>query len=668
MEIILKNENPKIQSVIKELLQELVQKKSKNPLTLYVVQDKEKGFLIELQTEVITIHYHKNYDFARALLKLLDSDVAALYNKDPMMEITQDLYVVSEACAFEDFGMMVDCSRNAVPKVDTIKKQIRLLALMGYQFIGLYVEDTIKVEGEPYFGYGRGAYTPEEIKEISRYAAIFDMQVRPYIQTLAHFNQIKRYEAYQEFMDFDDILLVEDEKTYAFLEHIIKTVSTCFSGKIINIGMDEAHMIGLGKYLDLHGYQNRVEIMKKHLNRVLSICDKYGLQAQMWSDMFFKLIFGGNYYVDQEKSMEEEIKKLSLPKNLQLVYWDYYSCDENRYDSMLKKHLLLSKNAGFAGGAWKWTGFTPHNEYSIQTSKAALEACMKNKIKSVVITAWGDNGAESSLFSILPALFFDAKVAYGNHMSNEVFEKMTGMKFLDFMKIDKVNPYGVEKQKHNNAGKYYLYNDPFLGTFDSAIMENPKDYYKDVKIQLEKRCKNKSYGYLFQTQMQLCKVLEIKADLGIEIQKAYLLEKEQKELHGKKQNKHKKAEKIANQKIQTEVVQVTDAQSVLSLEMIYQTIIPHLLADLSELYEDFFAQWHRENKSFGFEIQTIRFGGLEKRLKDIAKILEQYHKGEISIIEELEEEKLPFAYFSNDEKESLSYNLWSDIVSAGVIG
>lgn len=60
--------------------------------------------------------------------------------------------------------------------------------------------------------------------------------------------------------------------------------------------MDEAHMVGLGKYLDQHGYRNRQEIMQRHLEMVLSICKQYGFTVQMWSDMFFRLAFHGAYY------------------------------------------------------------------------------------------------------------------------------------------------------------------------------------------------------------------------------------------------------------------------------------------------------------------------------------------------------------------------------------
>ena len=53
--------------------------------------------------------------------------------------------------------------------------------------------------------------------------------------------------------------------------------------------MDEAFMLGLGKYLTEHGYQNRLEIMNQHLQTVREIASKYNFELQMWSDMFFRL-------------------------------------------------------------------------------------------------------------------------------------------------------------------------------------------------------------------------------------------------------------------------------------------------------------------------------------------------------------------------------------------
>lgn len=49
---------------------------------------------------------------------------------------------------------MLDCSRNAVPRVESVKRLLRILARMGYRTLQLYMEDVFILEDYPYFGYG----------------------------------------------------------------------------------------------------------------------------------------------------------------------------------------------------------------------------------------------------------------------------------------------------------------------------------------------------------------------------------------------------------------------------------------------------------------------------------------------------------------------------------
>ena len=44
----------------------------------------------------------------------------------------------------------------------------------------------------------------------------------------------------------------------------------------------------------------------------------------------------------------------TIPEELQIVYWDYYSTEEKRYHDNFEKQLPISRRLGFAGGAWKW--------------------------------------------------------------------------------------------------------------------------------------------------------------------------------------------------------------------------------------------------------------------------------------------------------------------------
>ena len=139
---------------------------------------------------------------------------------------------------------------------------------------------------------------------------------------------------------------------------------------------------------------------------------------------------------------------------------------------MIKAHKKFNNNIWFAGGLWSWTGYAPHNKYSIRNTKAAIKACNKNGVENIFFTMWGDNGGECSYFSLLPALCYAAEIARGNSDLNSIkakFKQVTGCEFDKFIMVDLPNVIGKSKQPNiNNPSKYMLYNDLFLGLYDST--------------------------------------------------------------------------------------------------------------------------------------------------------------------------------------------------------
>ena len=273
---------------------------------------------------------------------------------------------------FETLAVMIDCSRNAVMTVSALKKLIRYLAVFGYNQLELYVEDTYELKGEPYFGYLRGRYTQEEIREIDDYANAFGIEVVPCIQTLAHLNSIFRWKPYAAINDCNDILMVGEDATYDLLDKMVSQISSCVRSKKINIGFDEAHMVGLGKYFDKHGYRDRYELLFEHLRKVIAITNKYGLKPIMWSDMFFKLLGDGFYYTDLP--ITQEVID-GVPEEVALCYWHYYNNDKKGYDRMMARHKQFKNEIWFAGGTIAWQGFSPMNAFVEGVIDASVASC-----------------------------------------------------------------------------------------------------------------------------------------------------------------------------------------------------------------------------------------------------------------------------------------------------
>jgi len=526
---------------------------------------------------------------------------------------------------FNHLGVMLDCSRNAVMNVKSVKKYVDLLQRLGYNTLMLYTEDTYEVDNQPYFGYLRGRYSQNELKEIDAYAKDRGVELIPCIQTLAHLNAIVRWKTYRPYVDVNDILLCEDPGTYALIEDIFSTLEKCFTSRLVNIGMDEAHMVGLGKYLDQHGYQNRFEILLKHLKKVCEIAEKHGFKPLMWSDMFFRLANGGKYTCGN--TFDSSVIDL-VPENVGLIYWDYYSKEKSHYDAMIQAHRQFKNETWFAGGLWTWTGFTPKNAFTLDTIDAAVPSLIENGIQDVFFTLWGDDGGECSQFAILPSLYYAAQMAKGNRDKAAIkagFEKEFGIAFDDFMLLDLPETSKDDPALAVNPEKYMFYNDPFNGIFDCTVTENYVPGYQLCGEKLSALAAHPEYGYLFESAEKLCAFLQLKTTIGKRTRGVY---------------KNGSSEELA--------VLIQDYEKLLVL--------------LEQFYQAHRKTWFLERKASGFDVQDIRMGGLKQRIVSCRERLVAFAKGEISVIEELEEDILP-----EFPEKNLRHNNWASQASVNVM-
>ncbi len=537
---------------------------------------------------------------------------------------------------FRRFGTMIDCSRNAVMTVESVKKWIDITSDIGYNTVMLYMEDTYEIEGEPYFGHYRGRYSAAELREIDDYAALKGMEFIPCIQTLAHLNGIFHWAEYKNrIWDCTDILLADEEATYKLIDKMFDTFSKNLRTKTINIGMDEAHFLGLGKYLDKYGFKERTKILTKHLKVVSDIARKYNFELLMWGDMFVRLANGGEYYVTDFKAPDEV--KNSIPDNVNIIYWDYYALDKEKYDNMIKAHASIKENVWFAGGLWNWGSFVPQNVFSIEANRSALSACIENGVKDVFLTLWGDDGAECSPFSVLPALYHASQIACGVSDENAIkqgFKEKFGIAFDDFMLLDlpgtpsKAGDLKSDKDLRNPE-KYMLYCDCFIGQYDYCVKGGGGEQYKECSQKLRKLEDNKDFGYLFSKERVLCELLSVKYEIGVRTRKAYL-------------------EK--------------------NIDLLKSIIYDYdkIIILIEEYHKTFKQQWLKDNKPYGFEIQDTRLGGVSFRVRSCKERLQEYIYGKTDRIEELEQAVLNLNGSDSDNTEPVFSTSWFHAVSANV--
>ncbi|WP_052360632.1 beta-N-acetylhexosaminidase [Oceanobacillus manasiensis] len=604
------------------LLEEILQISSHS--SGFPIEVKQRQGPIELGCDETKgyIFYDKKTHFFRALGKWLEAFQ------------TEESFHLVETPQFEKNGAMIDASRNAVPTVEGVKMLLRRMAVMGLNVLMVYTEDTFSVKDFPYFGYMRGKYTQQELCAMDDVAFCLGIEMVPCIQTLAHLTEALKWNYAEELRDTEDILLVGSEKTYQFLDALIESASSPFRTNRIHIGMDEAHQLGRGNYLEHNPYTDTFSIMKEHVNQVTEITDKYGLEPMYWSDMYFKLGSKEQNYYDLNSVVPKEIAS-EIPNQASLVYWDYYHSDKDFYRQFIKKHQDLKRGLIFAGGVWTWNGIAPNYGKTFSTTEAALSACKEAGVKEVFATFWGDNGAETPTFSGLLGLQLYAEHGYQQEVDEEVLRKRfafcTGGNMDDFLllsQFDETPGVGENNLETSQPSKFMLWQDPLLGLFDENIKGLPMaKHYTTLYEKLKQVQQATLWQPIFTYYTQLANVLSTKSELGIKIKQAY----EEKNI----------------------------------------TKIHHAIDDMTQLKRevDTLRTFHREmwfwtNKAFGWEVLDIRYGGVIVRLESSIHRLKQWLDGEVETLEELHEERLYHdAPFSMPDRQ-LGGNKYHRIVTA----
>lgn len=521
---------------------------------------------------------------------------------------------------FDTCGVMVDCSRNAVINVKTVKEYLNYLALMGLDMIMLYTEDTYEIPEYPWFGYMRGRYTQAELREIDDYAYMLGIEVIPCIQTLGHLATTIRWRYAAKMSDTSDTLYIGAPETYEFIDKMFKSMSSCLRSRRIHIGLDEAIGIGTsGKMFKREGYKDAHELMLLHLEKVSEIAEKYGYKPMMWSDMFFKSgKIGGDY--DLTSHIPDDTKD-RLPKKLELVYWDYCFEDYDLTSTFIDKHQnTLARETVFAGGIWTWNRLCANNEKTFKTAHTQLKACKDHGIKTVFATIWNNTCAMYDLFETLPGLQMYAEQNYNYQVNDKQLSKMfeicTGYPLKSFMALsmddftDKEREGNVDEAAFClNSSAQHMFNDVLIGLYDKTLSQfNFKTHYKKYLKDIEKVGDMGEFNDMFEKRRLLLELLVSKCDIGLRITDAYK--------EGKKDNLKKLSEE---------------------------------LSELLEKYEKFHElseeMWLKHNKVFGWEASDMMLSCIEARVKTAISRINDYLSGKIDNIEELEAER--FFYNEN---------------------
>ena len=125
----------------------------------------------------------------------------------------KDSFEIVEDDFFKTVGYM-HSTNPGCPSLPAFKEYLDMLALMGYNMAMLYTEDRLELPNYPYFGYLKGRYTVEEIKELDDYAFDYGIELIPCLECYGHMAEYLIWSEARPIKDTASVLRAREEKTF----------------------------------------------------------------------------------------------------------------------------------------------------------------------------------------------------------------------------------------------------------------------------------------------------------------------------------------------------------------------------------------------------------------------------------------------------------------------
>ncbi len=273
-------------------------------------------------------------------------------------------------------GTQVDMSRGPVPKLSYLKKIVRTIAQFKMNQLYMYMEDSFRLEGQPFWGILSDTLTRSDWNKLVAYAARYHVTIVPATEDCGHLHKILRFEEYSGLAERPHgyVLAPEDPHELGFLNNMYQQMLPVFPSPIYNIGCDETFSLGLGRSKALVQKEGYGKVYVDNLIRVARLVQSYNKKVMFWGDI----------------ATEHPEMIPSLPKNLIVASWVY-----GAHKSYMK-WLKPFQGTGMQIFICPWVGNTsvivPDYEEAAYNIERFLTDGKKVGAIGTIITVWNDDG------------------------------------------------------------------------------------------------------------------------------------------------------------------------------------------------------------------------------------------------------------------------------------
>lgn len=285
-------------------------------------------------------------------------------------------------------GVMLDVSRDKVPKTDELLRLIDLFADWKLNQLQLYMEHTFAYRGHRVVWRDASPFTPAEIRRLDRYCRDRGIQLVPNQNSFGHMERWLCHPKYAPLAetnkpwktpwgtmrDKPTTLCPLDRRSIRLVADLYDQLLPNFKSNLFNVGCDETWELGQGRSRAACTHRGKGRVYLDYLLKVHREVKRRNHRMMFWADII----------------MQYPALIRSLPKDAVVLIWGY-EADHPFADECRK---VAATNLAFyvCPGTSSWCSIAGRTTNSRANLRAAAKHGLANGAEGYLLTDWGDFG------------------------------------------------------------------------------------------------------------------------------------------------------------------------------------------------------------------------------------------------------------------------------------
>ncbi|MBZ5702168.1 MAG: beta-N-acetylhexosaminidase [Acidobacteriia bacterium] len=263
-----------------------------------------------------------------------------------------------------------------IPRLDYVKKQIRVLASYKMNMFVLYLEGAFDYQQEPLTVPKEAVFQTAEVKELVEYARKYYVTVVPEQQSFSHLHHLLKLEIYNDLAEtpHGQVLAPANEKSYQLLQEMYAELVPLFPGPFLHIGADETWELGNGQSKQRAAEIGLGQVYLGHLLKLNEMLKPYNKRLLFWGDV----------------AVEYPELLRTVPKEMIAVPWNYNVLPS--FDAQLKPFREAGLDVIVAPSTVNWNRIWPDVDRALVNIRNFVRDGQKYGALGMLNTTWDDDG------------------------------------------------------------------------------------------------------------------------------------------------------------------------------------------------------------------------------------------------------------------------------------